>query len=253
MNIQNITVLTSQLQSLGFDNFGSLLLKRICFKPANFYLNHKIAKDKELLEFRFYFERQRKSDAYMLLYYDVTLQQENIFEESMIAGINIVELEKQMTTINWTSAFNLDEKKKLDPNDKATWEVEAKVESVVESLAALEQDEKGKTVASALKMKFWLGTPYHEIFGSISSVKNKSDISQRFYFTENSVGISVDEAYRFLQNKWLEKQLQLKKKQTDTTSENDTDETSGTTGSGLLKKRRIKHSSKGKKNRVNQD
>jgi hypothetical protein len=78
-------------------------------------------------------------------------------------------------------------------------------------------------------------------------------ISQRFYFTENSVGISVDEAYRFLQNKWLEKQLQLKKKQTDTTSENDTDETSGTTGSGLLKKRRIKQSSKGEKKRVNQD
>jgi len=253
MNIQNITELAGQLQSLGFDNLGNSLLKRICFKPENFYLNYKIVKDKEQLEFRFYFEKQRKSDAYTLLYYDVTLQQENIFEELMIAGIHIADLEKQMTTINWMSAFNLDQKKKLDPNDKATWEVEAKVESVVESLAALEQDEKGKAVASALKVKFWLGTPYHEIFGSISSVKNKSDISQRFYFSENSVGISVDEAYRFLQNKWLEKQLQLKKKQTDTISENDTDETSGTTGSSLLKKRRIKQSSKGKRNRVNQD
>lgn len=251
MNIQNITELTGQLQSLGFDNLGSSLLKRICFKPENFYLNQKISKDREQLEFRFYFER--KSDAYMLLYYDVTLQQKNIFEELMIAGINIAELEMQMTTISWMSAFNLDERKKLDPNDKATWEVEAKIESVVESLAALEQDEKGKAVASALKVKFWLGTPYHEIFGSISSIKNRSDISQRFYFTENSVGISVDEAYRFLQNKWLEKQLQLKKKQADSTSENDTDETSGTTGSGLLKKRRIKQSSKGKKTGVNQD
>ncbi len=253
MNIQNITALASQLQSLGFDNLGSLLLKRICFKPDNFYLNHKIAKDKELLEFRFSFERQRESNAYMLLYYDVTLQQKNIFEELMIAGINIADLEKQMTTISWMSAFNIDERKKLDPNDKTTWEVEAKVESVVESLTALEQDEKGKTIAAAFKVKFWFGTPYHEIFGSIPAVKNKSDISQRFYFSENSVGISVDEAYRFLQNKWLEKQLQLKKKQTDTTSENDNDETNGTKGSGLLKKRRVNESARGKRNRVNQD
>ncbi|TWI79056.1 hypothetical protein IQ13_3448 [Lacibacter cauensis] len=253
MNIQNITALASQLQSLGFDNLGSLVLKRICFKPDNFYLNHKIAKDKELLEFRFYFERQRKSDAYMLLYYDITLQQKDVFEELMIAGINIADLEKQMTTISWMSAFNLDERKKLDPNDKTTWEVEAKVETVVESLASLEQDEKGKAVAAALKVKFWLGTPYHEIFGSIPAVKNKSDISQRFYFSENSSGITVDEAYRFLQNKWLEKQLQLKKKQADSNSESEIDETNGTTGSGLLKKRRINPSLKGKRNKANQD
>lgn len=253
MNIQNIIALTSQLQSLGFDNLGSLLLKRTCFKPDNFYLNHKIAKNTELLEFRLYFEKQRKSDSYILLYYDVTLQQENVFEELMIAGINIADLEKQMTAINWMFAFNLDERKKLDPNDKTTWETEAKVESVVESLAALEQDEQGKTVASALKVKFWHGTPFYEIFGSIPAVKNKSDINQRFYFSENSIGISVDEAYRFLQNKWLEKQLQLKKKQADSTAESENDETNSTTGSGLLKKRRINHSLKGKRNKTNQD
>lgn len=236
MNIQNITELAGQLQSLGFDNLGSLLLKRICFKPDNFYLSQKIVKDKEQLEFRLYFEKQKKNDAYMLQYYDVTLPHENIFEESIIVGISTSDLEKQMTVIDWKLAFDLDERKKWDPNDKATWEMEAKVESVIESLAALEQDEKGKVVASVLKIKFWNQVPYHEMFGSISSVRNKSDVSQRFYFSENSVGISVDEAYRFLQNKWLEKQLQLKRKQTDTTSENDNDETNGTTGSGLLKK-----------------
>ena len=189
----------------------------------------------------------------MLLYYDVTLPYENIFEESIIAGIDTSELEKRMASIEWRLAFDLNERKKLDPTDKTTWEMEAKVESVIESLAVLEQDEKGRTVASVLKLKFWNQAPYHEMFGSISSVKNKSDVSQRFYFSENSVGISVDEAYRFLQNKWLEKQLQLKKKQTDTTSENDNDETNGTKGSGLLKKRRVNESARGKRNRVNQD
>lgn len=253
MNIQNITELAEQLKSLGFDNLGSLLLKRICFKPDDFYLNQKISKDKEQLEYRLYFEKQKKNDAYILQYYDVTLSHENIFEESIIAGISTSDLEKQMTAIDWKLAFDLDERKKWDPNDKATWEMEAKVESVIESLAAIEQDEKGKAVASVLKLKFWNQVPYYEMFGSISSVRNKSDISQRFYFSENSVGISVDEAYRFLQNKWLEKQLQLKKKQANTTSENDNDETNGTTGSGLLKKRRVNQSASGKRNRANQD
>ncbi len=253
MNIQNIIELAGQLQTLGFDNLGSLLLKRICFKPDNFYLNQKIAKDNVQLEFRLYFEKQKQNDAYVLLYYDVTLPYENIFEESIIAGIDTSELEKRMASIEWRLAFDLNERKKLDPTDKTTWEMEAKVESVIESLAVLEQDEKGRTVASVLKLKFWNQAPYHEMFGSISSVKNKSDVSQRFYFSENSVGISVDEAYRFLQNKWLEKQLQLKKKQTDATSENDNDETNGTAGSGLLKKRRVNQSARGKRNKVNQD
>jgi hypothetical protein len=91
------------------------------------------------------------------------------------------------------------------------------------------------------------------VFGSTSSIRSKSDVSQRFYFSENSVGISVDEAYRFLQNKWLEKQMQLKKKQVDTTSESDNDEANGSTGSGLLKKRRINQTERGKRSRANQD
>ena len=253
MNIQNIIELQVQLQSLGFDNLGSLLLKRICFKPENFYLIQKIAKDKVQLEFRLYFEKQKKNDAYVLLYYDVTLPHENIFEESIIAGIDTSDLEKRMASIEWKLAFDLNARKELNPNDKATWEMEAKVESVIESLAALEQDEKGKAVASVLKLKFWNQAPYHEMFGSISSVRNKSDVSQRFYFSENSNGISVDEAYRFLQNKWHEKQLQLKKKQVDAGSESDNDQANGSMGSGLLKKRRINQSAKGKRNRVNQD
>lgn len=253
MNIQNIIALAEQLQSLGFDDFGSLLLKRICFKPDNFYLNHKTAKDKEQLEFRFYFEMQKKNDAYVLRYYDVTLQQENVFEELLISGVSTSDLEKQMTSINWKSAFNLDERKKLDPNKKETWEMEEKVESVIESLSVLERDEQGKAIASALKLKFWNGAPFHEVFGSTSSIRSKSDVSQRFYFSENSVGISVDEAYRFLQNKWLEKQMQLKKKQVDTTSESDNDEANGSTGSSLLKKRRINQTERGKRSRANQD
>ena len=44
MNIENISALMGQLQSLGFENAGYSLLKRISFKPENFILSQKIEK-----------------------------------------------------------------------------------------------------------------------------------------------------------------------------------------------------------------
>ena len=72
-------------------------------------------------------------------------------------------------------------------------------------------------------------------------------VSQRFYFFEGQTGISADEAYRFLQNRWLEKQMQAIKKQLDNQTEEPIEENGNNTGSGLLKKRRLNSSKKGRK------
>jgi len=47
MNIQNIVSLAELLLSLGFENTNSPLLKRICFKPANFMISQRVEKAKE--------------------------------------------------------------------------------------------------------------------------------------------------------------------------------------------------------------
>ena len=84
------------------------------------------------------------------------------------------------------------------------------------------------------------GIPYQEIFGNISPLKNKSEVSQRFYVFEGQPGISVDEAYRFLQNRRLEKQMQEKWKQTTNTEISETEKDNlASSGSGLLKKKRL--------------
>ena len=89
-----------------------------------------------------------------------------------------------------------------------------------------------------LKLKYWSGISYQELFGNISPLKNKSEVSQRFYFFEAQTGISVDEAYRFLQNRLLEKLMQAKRKNLDVpVYENDGSES--TNGNGLLSKKRI--------------
>lgn len=251
MNIRNIAELSKQLEVLGFHDAGSLLLKRICFKPANFYLPQRVIKEKDVMLFSLYFELLQKADYYRLHYYDVTLQKANDGLALPIDGVNPAELEKQMAAIDWKKAFNLDDKKSWNAEDKSTWETESRISGIIETLSILEKSEPGKIIASALKQKFWAGTLHQEIVGSIPLVKNKADVSQRFYIAEDGNGITTDEAYRFLQNKYMEKQLQLKRKQSDSGDESIPEESNGTSSSGLLKKKRI--AGRGKRNRVNQD
>ena len=240
MNIENISALMVQLQSLGFENAGYSLLKRISFKPENFILSQKIEKAKDKLSFHLFFEKNVKQGVYVLLYYDAILQKETPLIDAAINGINTTNLEKSMIEIDWKNAFDFVTKKQLNLEDKTSWEKEQNVESVIEGLSELEKSEDGKVVAIGLKLKYWAGISYQELFGNISPLKNKSEVSQRFYFFEGQTGISVDEAYRFLQNRWLEKQMQAKRKETDSPEINESEKDSrATSGSGLLKKKRL--------------
>ena len=247
MNIENISALIKQLQSLGFENAGYSLLKRISFKPENFILSQKMEKAKDKLSFQLFFEKEVSIGMYVLLYYDAVLQKETPLIDATINGISTISLEKKMTEIDWKSAFDFVTKKQLNLEDKTSWEKEQKVESVIESLSVLEKSEDGKAVSVRLKLKYWAGISYQELFGNISSLKNKSEVSQRFYIFQGQPAISVDEAYRFLQNRCLEKQMQANKKQLDNQTEEPIEENGNNTGCGLLKKRRLNSSKKGRK------
>ena len=243
MNIQNITALGEQLQALGFENAGYLLLKRICFKPDSFLITQKIEKGKDKLTFQLFFERDSRQNVYSLMYYDAILQRETALTDVTVNGINAVTLERSMAEIDWKNAFDFNTKKLWSAEDKTSWEKEQKVEAVIEDFAELEKSEEGKAIAIGLKLKYWDDVPYQELFGIISPLKNKLEVSQRFYFFDGQAGISIDEAYRFLQNRWLEKQMQVKKKQNEAPEAGETEDDSQTSaGSGLLKKKRLSRS-----------
>jgi len=243
MNIENISALLAQLQLLGFENAGYSLLKRISFKPDNFILSQQIENAKDKLSFQLFFEKDVKQDIYVLLYYDAIFQKGTPLIDAAINGINISNLEKSMLEIDWKNAFDFVTKKQLHLEDKTSWENEQKVESVIEGLSELEKSEDGKVVAIGLKLKYWAGISYQELFGNISPLKIKSEVNQRFYFSEGQTGITVDEAYRFLQNRWLEKQMQAKRKQMDSTEINESEKDShASSGTGLLKKKRLARS-----------
>lgn len=250
MNIENISALVRQLQLLGFENAGYSLLKRISFKPESFFLSQKMEKGKDKLIFQLFFEKDSKHDTYILLYYDAILQKETPLADTTINGVNIASIEKSMAEIDWRTAFDFNTTKLLNFEDKTSWEKEQKVELLIEGLSELEKSEDGKVISIGLKLKYWAGIPYQELFGNISPLKNKLEVSQRFYFFEGQVGISIDEAYRFLQNRWLEKQIQAKKKQPDESNEGQIDkDTNATSGSGLLRKKRIAQSQGSKKHK----
>jgi hypothetical protein len=251
MNIDNISALAEQLKTLGFEGAGNSLLKRICFKPQNFVIAQKIEKGNEEMSFQLFFERKDKQDLYALVYYDAVLQKEISFGDGTMNGVDIAALEKQMTSIDWKKAFDFAETKRWIPNDKTSWENEQKIETIITRLGEIEITEEGKSVAAALKLKYWTGSAYFEIFDNISQTKSKAEISQRFYCSEGQPGISVDEAFRFLQNRKLEKQMQTKRKQADNQNgEVHDDGNSSSSGSGLLKKRRLNGGARTKKNKA---
>lgn len=249
MNIENIISLDKQLHSLGFENTGNLLLKRICFKPDHFFLSQRIEKGKEQLTFQLSFEKDIKQDSYLLQYYDATLQAALLSNNSTINNVDIANLEKLMKEVDWKNAFDFISRKNLNWDDKTSWEKELQLEVVMENISGLEKTEEGRAIAAGLKLKYWNGLPYQELFGFINPVKSKSDICQRFYISEGHVGISVDEAYRFLQNRLLEKQILLKRKQTNNEETDEPEKDSqGSFNKTLLKK---KHSGKLKSTKRN--
>lgn len=240
MNIQNIATLAAKLERLGFENTGYLLLKNISFRPQNFWLVLKAAHLNNALSFHIFIQRNIANGEYELQYYDANISAATNEREQVINGINLTELITDMGRIDWKNAFDFTTRRNLSVNEKSSFEKEEEIESVTEKLQLLEQSENGKYVAANLKLEFWSGLPYHDLFGNIAPVKNKYEISQRFYCATGQPGISIDEAYRFLQNRLLEKQISLRKKQPEISeASNDTTASQHSSSSNLLKKRRI--------------
>ena len=211
MNIQNIKSLQGQLTSLGFEQLVNELPKRICFKADSFTSFFETLKGRDRLNFYLYFTKDK--DTHALMYYDASILKEISFEHATINDVYTALLEKKMSSIDWASTVNPGTSEMQLNTGIDNWETETLIESVVEDLHKLGEDEAGNKIALKLKQKYWAGIPLLEQIGNISPSSNKQEVSQRFYFYPGQIGISVDEAHRFLQNMMIEKQLQLAKKQ----------------------------------------
>lgn len=253
MNIQNITALAAQLKAIGFDNMGYPLLKQICLAPTNFILTEKLSKVPENILFHFYFVKGESGEFYQLLHYDAVLQKEIVFGTINIEGVSVKGIDESMMQIDWKAVFDFSRQKSFDIEDKSSYETEVKIHQVICLLNKIEGTDEGKAISLALKQKHWSGISNQDIMGPVINGRNKSEVSQRFYFSEGQSVISADEAYRFLLNRWMEKQMQLKKKQHDGDGEAGIEESNSKSGSGLLTKRRIGNNKSNKRHKSAQD
>ncbi len=248
MNIQNISSLANTLHSLGFArDFGNKLLRHICFRKPEFTIKERLIIGSDVVNFNLVFQCKSEKHEYACIYYDATLRKEINVTGSVINGINTKELEKQMQEIDWSIDCENQIDKKFNSEEKDSWLREEKIDKVVMQLHSLSSSEEGEDIADCLRFKFWSDTPAQEIIRNINALKSRYEISQRFYFFDNSSCISAEEAYRFLNNRWMEKKLQLKKKQGEDKEEGSISISGRSADKNLIQKKR---SNKAKKLKI---
>jgi hypothetical protein len=238
MNIQNIVSLTGRLKQIGFhESVGKRLLQHACFRPSDFSLLERINKDQNLLICSLNFER--KGEEYDCNYYDVSLLVKLEFPDRLMHSVNVKDLDFRMSQISWEA--NDHSNKELSLEDQSTWQREKDIETIVLELSQLASSDEGKYFTEYLKLKHWSRGVPSSLMGNLNVLRSKFEISQRFYFIGGQE-ISVEEAYRFLLNRWMEKQQNLKRKTNGSINQEEAfTDSSSSGGKGLLtKKRKLK-------------
>lgn len=193
------------LTAIGFDShITRRLLQHVCFRPEAFQLTERLLKGDDRLTCTLYFERSE--DHYTCSYYEVSLLPSMEIPALTIQSVDLRELYQRMAAIEWESRGREDAA--FNPEDEGTWRKEKVIEGIVTDLSKLSIADEGKYFADYLKMKFWQDMQVAAPGGKFN-IRSKFEVSQRFYFFDGR-GISIDEAYRFLQNRLLEKKMHSK-------------------------------------------
>ncbi len=196
MNEKNIEMLKARLGSLGFVEHTEAMLRcAICFLPQQFQLAFLLNSGKDSCHFTVHFVKGEK-DLYDCLYYQAVLRKAVAVPDEM------KELDMRMEAIDWKQLAACKDGGNIN---EAIGKEALQAALLLEELSSFPQ-------GNLLQYKYWAGTALEAIIDSAGLLKNQYEISQRFYFVEDQPPISADEAMRFLQSRWAEKQAQAKQK-----------------------------------------
>jgi hypothetical protein len=195
MNEKNILLLKARLVQLGFEPSVETMLRcNICFQPSSFDLPLTKQVGRDHFQFSVHLEKPDK-DGYALQYYQATLRKE------VLVPAELETLSQAMQRVDWNALVN----GKFMPGqiDGTTVQAAFDVLGSLQSFGA---------AADLLKYKYWMGTPLEFMIPQLAVLKNDWEISERFYFFDESLVITFDDAVRFLSSRWMEKQVAARRK-----------------------------------------
>jgi hypothetical protein len=207
MDIQHISVLIETLSGLGFSSsIGRTLLFNACLQQKEFSIKERMCFGGDTINYQLYFKEDTASKNLSCSYYDATLRKAVEIAGSVVNGIDVVELEKRMGAINWDMLSEGIAPGTFNISDKSTWKQEETIEKITKDLEILGSIAEGAPFANLLKYKFWKDSRLRNSIPELETFKSNYELSQRFYII-NGNGITTSEAYRFLNNRWMERQI----------------------------------------------
>jgi len=175
----------------------------LCFAPARFAVQHEQFRGSDQLRYEVWVAREEDNSKYMPVYYDATLIRPLELNPQNGCAEQVISLNQQMQLVNWSGLLG-----KAATATVGDFSDLGLVADIVDNLTALEQHEGGQFFADLLRLRYWTRTPFEHYARCGSGSKGLFEVTQRFHFFSDGQGITLDEAYRFLQHRWLQKKLQ---------------------------------------------
>jgi len=239
MDMPNIKALVKLLETLGF---SSLLDKKLvyhaCFRQKYFSIKEQKAFGEDLMSYEIFFKENEADRKLFCSHYDAALRKAIRIEPAVLNEIDLRQLDDRMKRVNWEQIAQFGTSSEFNLADKETWKEQAWIEQISGDLETLSSTEEGRNVAGCLQYKHWADLPLESMITNLFFIKTKLEYSQRFYII-NEEGITAGEAYRFLNNRWIQRQMQEKKK-TDFLTRGGGHPTGTSAKDGKPKKRNVK-------------
>ncbi len=212
MHLQNIRSLAAVLTRLGFSaGMESQLLYYICLRQKEFVIREQQQYGTDIISYVLFFKRKETGDNWVCSHYDASLRKEIRVTSSVLNPVEIEKAEEQMRAPDWKQLGQLDSGTPIEWEDKKTWEEPMRAQKAIDALEALSATAEGGEIAEVLKFKYWVDLPLEKLIPHLPVLKSRLELSQRFYVLGEE-GITAAEAYRFLNNQWIQRQMQIDKK-----------------------------------------
>ncbi len=212
MDIQNIKGIVNLMGALGFSpSMDKKIVYHACFRQKDFSLKEKKAFGDDVMSYQIFFKENAANGKLVCTHYDAALRKNIKIQPVLLNGIDLHQMDERMNNINWEDISQFNGFTQFNLSDKETWKQQAIIEEIILDLEAIASTSEGELFANTLKYKYWADLPLENMIPSLYLLKSKLEFNQRFYII-NDEGITANEAFRFLNNRWIQRQAQEKKK-----------------------------------------